>query len=110
MSPFEKREISSLERCRIDKLITLALTNFPTDLLLRIVALLSWTSLFEKSLLELSLILLEKDKLGLSLLNILEFVEILDVLLTSTEEGANVNKLTKFKISGEKSHKNSLDL
>ena len=32
-----------------------------------------------------------------------EFVEILDVLLTSTEEGANVNKLTKFKIPGEKS-------
>ena len=32
-----------------------------------------------------------------------EFVEILDVLLTSTEEGANVNELTKVKISSEKS-------
>ena len=49
------------------------------------------------------LILLENDKLGLSLLNISKFVEILGILLTSMEEGANVYKLTKFKISGEKS-------
>ena len=102
MVTFERREISSLERCRLDKLITLALTNFPSYLLLRIVALLSWTSLSEKSSLELSLILLEVDKLGLSLIIISEFVEILDLLLTLTEEGANVNKLTKFKISDEK--------
>ena len=45
LSPFERREISSSERCRLDKLITLALTNFPSYLLLRIVELLSWTSL-----------------------------------------------------------------
>ena len=57
----------------------------------------------EKSSLELSLILLEDDKLGLSLLNISEFVEILDVLLTSAEEVSNINKLTKFEISGENS-------
>ena len=49
------------------------------------------------------IILLEDNKLGLSLLNISEFVEILDVLLISREEGANVNKLTKFKIPGENS-------
>ena len=103
LSPFERREISSSERCRLDKLITLALANFPSYLLLRIVELLSWTSLSEKGSLEISLILLKDDKLGLSLLNISEFVEILDVLLTSTEEGANVEKLTKFKMSGEKS-------
>ena len=60
-------------------------------------------SLSKKSSLELSLILLEDDKLGLSLLNISEFAEILDVLPTSTEEGVNVNKLTKFKISGKNS-------
>ena len=47
--------------------------------------------------------MLAVDKLGLSLHNISEFVEILDVLQISTEEGANVNKLAKFKISGEKS-------
>ena len=103
MSPFERREISSLERCRLDKLIMLGLKNLPSYLLLRIVALLSWTSLSEKSSLELSLILLEDDKLGLSLLNISEFVKILDILLTSTEEVSNINKLTKFKISGENS-------
>ena len=57
----------------------------------------------EKSSLELLIILLEDNKLGLSLLNISEFVEILDVLLISREEGANVNKLTKFKIPGENS-------
>ena len=73
------------------------------EILLRVVALLSWTSLSEKGSLELSLILLKDGKLGLSLIIISEFAEILDVLLTSTEESANVNKLTKFKISGEKS-------
>ena len=46
--------------------------------------------------------MLEVDKLGLSLIIISEFVEILDLLLTLTEEGANVNKLTEFKISDEK--------
>ena len=102
-SSFERREISSLERCWLDKLITLVLTNFPSYLLLCIVALLSWTSVSKKNSLELSLILLQDDKLGLSLLNISEFVEILDVLLVSMEEGATVNKLTKFKISGENS-------
>ena len=56
-------------------------------------ALLSWTSFSKEQLLELSLSLLEGDKLGLSLLNISEFVEILEALLISTEEGANVNKL-----------------
>ena len=49
------------------------------------------------------IILLEDNKLGLSLLNISEFVEILDVLLISREEVAKVNKLTKFKIPGENS-------
>ena len=78
-------------------------TNFPSYLSLCIVALLSSTSLSEEGSLELSLSLLEDDKLGISLLNISEFVEMLDVLLISTEEGANVNKLAKFKISGEKS-------
>ena len=102
MSPFERREILYLERCRLDKLITLALKKFPWYLLLRIVALLIWTSLSEKSSLELSLILLEVDKLGLSLIVTSEFVKIIDVLLTLTEEGASVNKLIKFKISGEK--------
>ena len=102
-SPFERTETSSLDRLRLHKLITLALTNFPSYLLLRIVALLSWTSFSKGQLLELSLSLLEGDKLGLSLLNISEFTEILEALLISTEEGANVNKLTKFKISGEKS-------
>ena len=62
--------------------------DFPSYLLLRIVALLSWTSLSEKSSLELSLSLLEDDELVLPLLNTSEFVEILDVLLISTEEGA----------------------
>ena len=80
------------------------------EILLRVVALLSWTSLSEKGSLELSLILLKDGKLGLSLIIISEFAEILDVLLTSTEESANVNKLTKFKISGEKSSQNSLGL
>ena len=47
--------------------------------------------------------MLENNKLGLPLLNKSEFVEIIDTLLTLTEEDANVNKLTKFKISGEKS-------
>ena len=62
--------------------------DFPSYLLLRIVALLSWTSLSEKNSLELSLSLLEDDELVLPLLNTSEFVEILDVLLISTEEGA----------------------
>ena len=66
--PFEKREILSLERGWLDKLITLALTKFPSYILLRIVALLSWTSLSRKSSSELSLNLLEDDKLGLSFL------------------------------------------
>ena len=79
------------------------LTNFPSYLLLRTLALLSWTSFSKERSLELSLSLLEGDKLGFSLLNISEFVEILEALLISTKEGANVNKLTKFKISGEKS-------
>ena len=35
------------------------------------------------------------------MLNISEFVEVLDVLLISREEGANINKLTKFRIPGE---------
>ena len=47
--------------------------------------------------------LLQDHKLGLSLLNISEFVEILEALLISTEEGATVNKLTKFKMPREKS-------
>ena len=106
-SPFERRETSSLGRWRLDKLITLALTHFPSYLLLRIVALVSWTSFFKERSLELSFSLLEGDKLGLSLLNISEFVEILEALRILTEEGANVNKLTKFKISEEK---NSLAL
>ena len=42
LSPFERREFSSLERCQLDKVIMLALTNFPSYLLLGIVALLSW--------------------------------------------------------------------
>ena len=83
------------------------LTNFPSYLLLRILALLSWTSFSKERSLELSLSLLEGDKLGFSLLNISEFVEILEALRILTEEGANVNKLTKFKMSGEK---NSLAL
>ena len=37
------------------------------------------------------------------MLNISEFVEILEALLISTEEGATVNKLTKFKMPREKS-------
>ena len=36
------------------------------------------------------------------MLNISELVEILDVLLIPTEESADVNKLAKFEISGEK--------
>ena len=80
----------------------LALTNFPSYLLLHIVALLSRTSFSKERSLEFSLSLLEGDKLGLSLLNISEFIEILEALLISMEEGTNVNKLTKFKISGEK--------
>ena len=75
-------------------------------MLLHIVALLIWTSLTEKNSLEFSLSLLEDDKSGHSLLSISEFVEILDVLLTSTEEGANINKFIKFK----NLHNNSLDL
>ena len=102
-SPFERRETSSLDRWGLDKLITLALTNFPSYLLLRIATLLSWTSFSKEQSLELSLSLLEGDKLGLSLLNISEFVEILEALLISMEEDANVNNLTKFEISGEKS-------
>ena len=43
LSPFEKREISSLERCRLHKLIALALINFPSFLLLCIVVLSSST-------------------------------------------------------------------
>ena len=83
------------------------MTHFPSYLLLRIVALVSWITFSKERSLELSLSLLEGDKLGLSLLNISEFVEILKALRILTEEGANVNKLTKFKISGEK---NSLAL
>ena len=44
MSPSERRETPSLERRRLDKLVTLALTNVPSYLLLRIVALLKQTS------------------------------------------------------------------
>ena len=51
-----------------------------------------YLSLSKKRLLELSLTLLEDHKLGLSLVNISEFVEILDVLLISTEEGTNDSK------------------
>lgn len=40
--------------------------------------------------------LVEVNKLGLSLPNISEFVEVLDVLLIPVEEGPNVNKSTKF--------------
>ena len=75
-----------------------------------IVTLLIWTSLSKKSSLELSLILLEVDKLGLSLIVTSEFVKIIDVLLTLTEEGASVNKLNKFKIFAEKLSQNSSDL
>ena len=54
--------------------------------------------------------LLESNKLGLSLLNISEFVEVLDVFMMSTEEGPSVCKFTELKISGETFHENPLDL
>ena len=99
LSPFERRETSSLERWRLDKLIMLAPTNSPSYLLLHVVAMLSFSG---KCWLELSLSFLEVDKLGLLLLNILEFIEILNISLISMEEGLNVNKLTKFKRSEKK--------
>ena len=71
----------------------LALTKFPSYLLLHIVALLSWTCFSKERSLDLSLSLLEGNKLVLSLLNISQFVQILEALLISTEEGANINKL-----------------
>ena len=54
--------------------------------------------------------LLESNKSGLSLLNISEFGEILDVFMMSREEGPSVSKFTELKISGETFHENPLDL
>ena len=87
----------------------LAFTSFQSYLPLHIVPLLNWTLLSKTRSLELSLSLSECDKLGLSLLNTLEFVWnircVSDINANQRKNGTNVNKLAKFKISGKSSQK-----